>query len=100
MTEPKTYWEDRARETENMLRRVCDILVKHANPYMTQDLFALRDAWQDVVQKLDDDWKAAQQTVEPKPDSRDPECVKKWPECESGGYDPRCCRFPKSCSCG
>ncbi len=27
------------------------------------------------------------------------ECVERWPECESGAYDPRCCRFPKSCSC-
>jgi len=25
-------------------------------------------------------------------------CVEAWPECESFGYDPRCCRFPKSCS--
>lgn len=25
-------------------------------------------------------------------------CVEQWPECESGMYDPRCCRFPKSCS--
>ena len=40
MTEIKTYWEDRTMETENMLRRVCDILVKHANPYMVQDLLA------------------------------------------------------------
>lgn len=32
-------------------------------------------------------------------DERDPACVKAWPECESGAYDPRCCRFPKSCSC-
>lgn len=30
---------------------------------------------------------------------RSPECVKAWPECEDGAYDPRCCRFPKSCSC-
>jgi hypothetical protein len=30
---------------------------------------------------------------------RAPECVAAWPECRSGGYDPRCCRFPKSCSC-
>ena len=28
-----------------------------------------------------------------------PSCVERWPECESFGYDPRCCRFPKSCSC-
>ena len=33
-------------------------------------------------------------------DERNPECVKAWPECWDGGYDPRCCRFPKSCSCG
>ena len=33
-------------------------------------------------------------------DGRDPECVARWPECFDGGYDPRCCRFPKSCSCG
>lgn len=32
-------------------------------------------------------------------DRRSPECVARWPECESGAYDPRCCRFPKSCSC-
>lgn len=25
-------------------------------------------------------------------------CRDRWPECESGLYDPRCCRFPKSCS--
>lgn len=25
-------------------------------------------------------------------------CVEVWPDCESGYYDPRCCRFPKSCS--
>ena len=27
------------------------------------------------------------------------ECVERWPECIEGAYDPRCCRFPKSCSC-
>ena len=32
-------------------------------------------------------------------DTRDPNCIERWPECVSGGYDPRCCRFPKSCSC-
>jgi hypothetical protein len=26
-------------------------------------------------------------------------CVEAWPECEEGAYNPRCCRFPKSCSC-
>jgi len=32
-------------------------------------------------------------------DDRDPGCVAYWPECVPGDYDPRCCRFPKSCSC-
>lgn len=32
-------------------------------------------------------------------DGRDRDCVERWPGCFSGGYDPRCCRFPKSCSC-
>jgi len=32
------------------------------------------------------------------PDERDASCVAKWPECESGDFDPRCCRFPKACS--
>src|SRR5688572_8120434 len=26
-------------------------------------------------------------------------CVEAWPECETGQYNPHCCRFPKSCSC-
>lgn len=25
-------------------------------------------------------------------------CQDRWPECQAGEYDPRCCRFPKSCS--
>src|SRR6185369_9913826 len=26
-------------------------------------------------------------------------CVEEWPECAEGEYNPKCCRFPKSCSC-
>lgn len=33
------------------------------------------------------------------PDTRSPECVAAWPDCYDGGFNPRCCRFPKSCSC-
>jgi hypothetical protein len=33
-------------------------------------------------------------------DGRDPTCVAAWPDCVDGEYDPLCCRFPKSCSCG
>jgi hypothetical protein len=25
-------------------------------------------------------------------------CVENWPDAEEGAYDPRCCRWPKSCS--
>lgn len=32
-------------------------------------------------------------------DWRNPSCVERWPGCFTGGYDPKCCRFPKSCSC-
>lgn len=28
-----------------------------------------------------------------------PYCLKNWPECKDGLYNPACCRFPKSCSC-
>ena len=34
--------------------------------------------------------------TEPKPRLR--ACVEAWPGAETGAYDPRCCRFPKSCS--
>ena len=26
-------------------------------------------------------------------------CVEQWPECSDDEYNPKCCRFPKSCSC-
>lgn len=47
---------------------------------------------------------AAGQEAAPPPsgavaDDRNAECVKAWPECEPMAFDPRCCRFPKSCSC-
>ena len=29
---------------------------------------------------------------------RERACVENWSGCESGEYNPRCCRFPKSCS--
>ena len=31
--------------------------------------------------------------------SRYPDCVASWPDCREGEYNPKCCRFPKSCSC-
>jgi hypothetical protein len=43
---------------------------------------------------------AAQPVPVPAADGRDPVCVAQWPDCQDGAYDPRCCRFPKSCSCG
>lgn len=37
---------------------------------------------------------------EAKPRRRLRACVEAWPDCESGDYNPSCCRFPKSCSAG
>jgi hypothetical protein len=34
----------------------------------------------------------------PMPTRRLRSCVEAWPDCFTGGYDPSCCRFPKSCS--
>jgi hypothetical protein len=43
---------------------------------------------------------AAMRPTEARTDQRDAECIERWPDCWNGGYDPKCCRFPKSCSCG
>jgi hypothetical protein len=32
-------------------------------------------------------------------DRRHASCVEAWPDCWTGGFNPSCCRFPKSCSC-
>lgn len=50
-------------------------------------------------------WVPVGEGEQPKPkatlvDERDAACVAAWPGCGSGEYDPRCCRFPKSCSAG
>ena len=89
---------------------------------MTRTITLSDDHWQKISDALSDcydegppdsPWKspgleAAQAALDdalspPAPgdsDNRDPECVQQWPECEDGAYDPRCCRFPKGCSCG
>ena len=88
---------------------------------MTRTITLSDDHWQTISDALSDfcdegppDWwkspvlSAAQAALDaalspPAPgdsDNRDHECVQQWPECEDGAYDPRCCRFPKSCSCG
>ncbi len=33
-----------------------------------------------------------------RPKRRLKECVERWPDAQTCDYDPRCCRFPKSCS--
>lgn len=37
-------------------------------------------------------------TVDDHPGRRLRACVEAWPDCYTMDYDPRCCRFPKSCS--
>lgn len=75
------------------------------------------EAWpvRELNHAAEHDWKALPQAVRDdyeKPQGsgawvfgalvtvRDLACIEAWPECEDGHYDPRCCRFPKSCSCG
>lgn len=51
-----------------------------------------------VESRVVSDWRPeGPETPAPTPRLR--ECVEAWPDCETGEYDPRCCRFPKSCSC-
>jgi hypothetical protein len=35
-----------------------------------------------------------------RPDRRLQACVERWYDAYTGGFDPSCCRFPKSCSAG
>lgn len=42
---------------------------------------------------------APRAVAEAQPVARRTECVERWSDCADGEYDPRCCRFPKSCSC-
>lgn len=79
------------------------IKVIHAAQYNSQGL-VIRDDQRvadAVIAWID---RAGVVAEEPEPmklvDERDPECVKAWPECHTFGYDPACCRFPKSCSAG
>lgn len=37
-------------------------------------------------------------TVWAVPATTETDCTDRWPEAHTGGYDPACCRFPKSCS--
>lgn len=36
--------------------------------------------------------------IQPESKRRLKKCVDNWAECETGQYNPYCCRFPKSCS--
>jgi hypothetical protein len=49
-------------------------------------------------------WSPSESVVDPDlprlaPPRRLKSCVEQWPDCQEGEYNPRCCRFPKSCSC-
>lgn len=41
----------------------------------------------------------AQRRQPQRPPRRLASCVARWPGCDEGLYDPRCHRFPKTCSC-
>jgi len=89
--------EDEEAEAERLAAHGGSVALPWADLTETQ-----KDAWRDRVRhrsvppapSAGEDEAA----VERADDARDPDCVAAWPDAESGTYDPRCCRFPKSCS--
>lgn len=69
----------------DMLDRLCDACGGQGFLYMPEDGLTCLDCRGSKRHCLDIE-------VE------DPICVKAWPDGCNGDYDPRCCRFPKSCS--
>lgn len=64
---------------------------------------AYRDAWRGgafhALTALESHRAAQSGASRPPPGARiSSYCAERWPEAHSFGYDPRCCRFPKSCS--
>ncbi len=54
--------------------------------------------WRHVDQGAACKWGGGEHPALPNPTRRLRACVEAWPDCHTGGYDPVCCRFPKSCS--
>ena len=96
-----TYWTeldgDYAEESATLAQ--ADYIRREARGHIA---VADRKIWKhvefDVVVPVPDITKEASRPA--LVDNRDPECVKAWPGCHTFGYDPACCRFPKSCSAG
>ena len=61
--------------------------------------FAIVERDYRVARRLRTDLTPEKMAALPGPRRRLRACVERWPLAEiEGGYDPRCCRFPKSCS--
>jgi hypothetical protein len=67
---------------------------EHASQYQ-----AKREALERLLEALSQEVVEVASSMPEQVGQRDPDCIERWPSCYSGGYDPRCCRFPKSCSC-
>lgn len=89
-----------------MAKAVGDLIERHQLTYV-ETMQALTNFQQRYLKYMlreerhpNDPDKKGDEAPEPVQDTRASDCVKKWPECRDGEYDPRCCRFPKECSCG
>ena len=80
---------DYLETTRDRLNGLHDHLSRREGALAADDLHAILSAILDHLEA---------EQASPEPD-RDPECVKRWPECEPSAYNPACCRWPKSCSC-
>ena len=82
---------DQAATAATWLRATCEHILDHLEAQQTEA--SLRRGLADIT---------AGRTVDlgsfAQPETG-PACRERWPECRQGGYDPACCRFPKSCSC-
>lgn len=57
---------------------------------------SLLDEW---IHPLRLDSPESQALIEADEDRRHSGCIAAWPECVDGGFNPKCCRWPKECSC-
>lgn len=69
--------------------------LKQLLPAMAQAYLLVGKVQEELLKSQERD----QERAETIKSDRKQECVLNWPECENGKYHPKCCRFPKSCSC-
>lgn len=77
---------------------VADWLDIGANPYACVDSAPMLAVARAYLGEADPQAVAPAVEPTPAPRRRLKACVENWPAASEGGYDPRCCRWPKNCS--